>query len=350
MRKLLVTGGCGFIGSHTCCILLKSGYELIVLDSNINSTEKPLKRLKDFKDLKNVDFKSKLEIVSGDIRDANILKNIFKKSFMNGEPIEGVIHFAGLKSVSESIEKEIEYWDVNLGGSLSLLKVMEEYNCKTIVFSSSASIYSSNNKQPLNEKSLISPNSIYGMTKLAVENILISLTKRKNSIWRIANLRYFNPIGAHPSGMIGEDPTIKYGNLFPEIIEVASGKKKNLIVFGNDWPTKDGTGIRDYIHVLDLAEGHKAAIEYLFNNHPQVININLGTGKGTSVLDLIKTFEKVNHKIIPYVFNKRRTGDIPISIADNKLALEILNWKPKRNLVDMCKDAWKWKINNLNGF
>ena len=269
---------------------------------------------------------------------------------MKGEPIEGVIHFAGLKSVSESIEKEIEYWDVNLGGSLSLLRVMEEYNCKTIVFSSSASIYSSNNKQPLNEKSLISPNSIYGMTKLAVENILISLTKRKNSIWRIANLRYFNPIGAHPSGMIGEDPTIKYGNLFPEIIEVASGSKKNLIVFGDDWPTKDGTGIRDYIHVLDLAEGHKAAIEYLFNNHPQVININLGTGEGTSVLDLIKTFEKVNHKIIPYVFNKRRSGDIPISIADNKLALEILNWKPKRNLVDMCKDAWKWKINNPNGF
>ncbi len=350
MHKLLVTGGCGFIGSHTCFSLLKSGYKIVVLDSNINSTEEPLEKLKEIKELETIDFNSKLQFINGDIRDYSVVNKIFKDALNIGDPIQGVIHFAGLKSVSESITNPTEYWDVNFLGSLSLIKVMEEHNCQTIVFSSSASIYSSSNKQPLNESSLINPISPYGMTKVAVENMLISLTKKNNNIWRIANLRYFNPIGAHPSGLIGEDPIIKNGNLFPELTNVANGVYEKLVVYGNDWPTKDGTGIRDYIHVIDLAEGHKAALEFLFNNSPQVININLGTGLGTSVLEMIKTFEKVTHKKIPYVFSERRSGDIPISIADNKLALEKLDWEPKRNLDDMCRDAWNWKIKNPDGF
>lgn len=350
MHKLLVTGGCGFIGSHTCFSLLKSGYKLVVIDSNINSTEKTLKRLGQIDELRKIDVNSRLEFIKGDIRDYSVLKKIFINSLNLGDPIQGVIHFAGLKSVSDSIANVTEYWDVNFGGTLSLIKTMEEYKCQTIVFSSSASIYSGKNKQPLNEDSLINPISPYGMTKVAVENMLISLTKKINNNWRIANLRYFNPIGAHPSGIIGEDPIMKNGNLFPALTDVASGINKNLMVYGNDWPTEDGTGIRDYIHVIDLAEGHKAALEYLFDNSPQAINLNLGTGIGTSVISLIKTFERVNQQKIPYIFSERRAGDIPISIADNKLALEKLNWKPERNLVDMCKDAWNWKIKSSNGF
>ncbi len=350
MKRLLITGGCGFIGSHTSYVLLNAGYKLTIVDSFINSSRESILKLKNLSNEVRLLIESNLDIFHGDIRDFSLLNNIFKESKSKGEPIEGVIHFAGLKSVPDSFSNPLEYWDVNLGGTLTLIKVMGIYNCKTIVFSSSATIYGNTNSQLLNESSNINPTSPYGLTKAAVENILISIAKEPTSKWRIANLRYFNPIGAHPSGLIGEDPINYGGNLFPKLAEVAQGKCDHLIIFGNDWPTKDGTGIRDYIHVLDLADGHKAALEYLINSSPHSINFNLGTGIGTSVLDLINTFEKVNKISIPFVFSSRREGDIPISIADNSLALKKLNWVPRRNLEDMCKDFWRWKIENPEGY
>ena len=350
MRRLLITGGCGFIGSHTSYILLKSGYKLTIIDSYINSTNRSITRLKFLgKEIKN-NIESNLEIFEGDIRDFELLNKIFLNAKSKGESIEGVIHFAGLKSVPDSLINPIEYWDVNLGGTLNLIKVMNIHNCKTIVFSSSATIYGKTNQQPIKESSSFNPSSTYGLTKVAVEEFLKSLTNDQNSNWKIANLRYFNPIGAHPTGLIGEDPTNYCGNLFPKLADVAQGKIEFLTIFGNDWATKDGTGIRDYIHVLDLSEGHKSALEYLINNPPQLINLNLGTGIGTSVLELISTFERINKIKIPYVFNARREGDVPISIADNTLAIEKLNWSIERNLEDMCRDFWKWRLENPNGY
>jgi len=350
MKRLLITGGCGFIGSHTSYVLLKAGYKLTIVDSFVNSSRESILQLKNLNEEFKLIIESNLEILEGDIRDFSFLDNIFKESKLKEEPIEGVIHFAGLKSVPDSFSNPLNYWDVNLGGTLILIRVMNIHNCKTLVFSSSATIYGNTNSQPLTESSHINPTSTYGLTKAAVENVLISLTKEPNSNWRIANLRYFNPIGAHPSGLIGEDPINYGGNLFPKIAQVAQGNEEKLIIFGNDWPTIDGTGIRDYIHVLDLSEGHKAALEYLLKNPPQSINCNLGTGIGTSVLELINAFEKVNKISIPFVFSSRREGDIPISIADNSLALKKLNWLPRRNLEDMCKDFWRWKIENPKGY
>lgn len=350
MSRFLITGGSGFIGSHTVFTLLNAGYKITVLDSFINSFEKALISLKNLNYDNPINFDTNLEVVKGDIRDKNILNKIFIKAEDNEDSIQGVIHFAGLKSVSGSIKNPIEYWRVNVGGTVTLIEVMNDHNCNNLVFSSSATIYGSNNLQPLRESSLIKPSSPYGFTKAAVENFLTSLCLDSNSKWKIANLRYFNPIGSHPSGLIGEDPITPGGNLFPQLGKAAFNKKEILKIYGNDWPTYDGTGVRDFIHVLDLSDGHKAAIEYLLKNPPQVININLGTGLGTSVLDLIRTFEKVNNTKIPFIFSSKREGDIPISIADNKLALEILDWKPKRNLEDMCKDFWKWKTKNPSGY
>tara|TARA_Y100000589_G_C27127009_1_gene618970 strand:- start:141 stop:1199 length:1059 start_codon:yes stop_codon:yes gene_type:complete len=350
VHRLLITGGCGFIGSHTSYVLLNAGYSLIILDSFENSSIEPINKLKNLSnDFKSI-IESKLKIYKGDIRDFSLVCKIFDDSKNEGEPIEGVIHFAGLKSVPNSFNNPIKYWDFNVGGTLNLIKVMNIYNCKTIVFSSSATIYGDKNSQPLKESSHINPSSPYGLTKVAVENILQSLSRSEKSKWRVANLRYFNPIGAHPSGLIGEDPINYGGNLFPKLSDVALGKEDHLIIFGNDWPTKDGTGIRDYIHVLDLAEGHQVALEYLINNEPHSINFNLGTGIGTSVLELINTFEMVNKTKIPFVFSSRRNGDIPISIADNSFAIKKLKWTPKRNLEDMCRDFWKWKIINPDGY
>ena len=350
MRSILLTGGNGYIGTHTCVSFLKKNYKIIVLDSNVNSSPISLKRVKEiFKLRKN--SQENIIFEKGDIRNEIFLRNVFINAIKRNSPIKAVVHFAGLKSVKDSVIDPLSYWDSNLFGALCLLKVMNKYKCKTIVFSSSAAIYGKNIKNPIEEISLIKPISPYGDTKVAVEKILenLFLSDTKHE-WRIANLRYFNPIGAHHTGLIGENPYDVPSNIFPYICGVAIGKYKKLNIFGNDWPTKDGTGVRDYIHVMDLADSHLSAMEFLLNNEPQIINLNIGTGIGTSVLELVKIFEKVNNCIIPFDFYDRRLGDVAQLIANNKNAIYKLNWKPKKSLEDMCRDGWKWKKLNPNGY
>ena len=348
--KILVTGGGGFIGSHTCLALLEKGNEIVVIDSFVNSHKKSLERvinlLKVKKKIDNVDIK----ITKADIRDENILDKIFLDHKNTGKPIEAVIHFAGLKSVKESVLNPLHYWNVNVNGSLNIFRVMTKYNCRTIVFSSSATIYSILNDKPLKEDTEIKPINPYGRTKVAIENILNDIYDSQPEGWKIANLRYFNPIGAHPSGLIGEAPVGVPSNIFPYLTQVATGKLEKLSIFGNDWPTFDGTAIRDYIHVMDLADGHISALEYLIKNKNQIVNVNLGTGVGTSVLELVNTFERVNNVKIPFEYAGRRVGDSCSVIADNNLAISCLGWSPKRSLEEMCEDGWKWQSLNPEGY
>ena len=344
MKTILVTGGAGFIGSHTCLVLLEAGIEVFVIDSFVNSNKSSLKEvLKIFSGSFQGKF-NKINLYEGDIRDENLLLKIFDEAQREKKPIDGVIHFAGLKSVEESIHKPLKYWDFNVNGTLSLLKVMEENNCKNIVFSSSATIYANSNEKIKEDfyKKSINP---YASTKITIEKLLEDYFL-SNREWRITNLRYFNPIGAHKSGLIGENPLGKPNNIFPLITLVASEELSNIKIFGNNWPTKDGTGVRDYIHVMDLAEGHLSALNYSIKNKPGILNVNLGTGKGYSVLELIKTFEEVNNVKVPYVFAPRRDGDNAYVVADNHLALSTLDWYPKRDLEDMGKDGWNWQIKN----
>tara|TARA_B100000579_G_scaffold421337_1_gene422006 strand:+ start:2969 stop:4018 length:1050 start_codon:yes stop_codon:yes gene_type:complete len=348
MKTILITGGAGFIGSHTCLVLLQNGYNLIVLDSLINSSEESLSRVK--KIIQDKDIEEKIEFIKGDIRDKFLLNKIFKEASNKLRPIEAVIHFAGLKAVAESIENPLLYWDINVAGSICLFNTMNENNCKTIVFSSSATIYASLENIALTEDSPISPSNPYGETKASIERILQGLYKSSSEGWRIINLRYFNPVGAHPSGVIGENPSGLPNNLFPYITQVAFGEIDRLNVFGSDWPTKDGTGVRDYIHVMDLAEAHYAALKMLFTYNQKFLNLNIGTGKGTSVLELVRTFEKINNCEIPYRYTDRRNGDLASVVADNKLALSFLEWQPKRSIEDMCRDGWNWQKNNPKGF
>ncbi len=350
MSKILVTGGTGFIGSHTTLLLLEKGYEVLILDSNINSNPKTIDKIHQICNKNGVDSRNKLFFCKGDLRDLNCLENLFLNSIKSKKPISGVIHFAGLKSVSESITKSLNYWDQNVAGSITLLKVMKKYNCKTIVFSSSATVYGVSNKDKIDELSEIKPINSYGKTKYTIETILENLFYSENGSWRIANLRYFNPIGAHPSGIIGDEPKGKANNLFPILLKVAAGKAQYLEVFGGDWDTKDGTGIRDYIHVMDLAEGHLKTLELLISNAPQIQNINLGTGHGTSVLGLINIFQKVNNIKIPYLITSRRVGDVQQLVADNTKAINLLNWQPKLRIENMCIDGWRWykEFNLLN--
>ena len=345
--RILVTGGAGFIGSHTCLSLMQRGYEIIVIDSFVNSNEVSLDRV--IKILKRNSSNKNLYIktLRSDIRDEKKLIKLFSESQKEGNPIKAVFHFAGLKSVRESVLNPLLFWDVNVNGAIKLFQVMDRYECRTIVFSSSASIYGSSNSNPILEDTKIKPISPYGKTKAAVEQLLNDIYSDK---WRIANLRYFNPIGAHRSGLIGEAPMNVPSNIFPYLTQVAAGTLEKLTVFGNNWPTKDGTGVRDYIHVMDLAEGHIAALEYLLKGEPQIINMNLGTGLGTSVLELINIFESTNKIKIPYVFSSRRKGDVPTLIADNSLAISSLDWSPKRGLNEMCADAWKWQSLNPYGY
>ena len=345
--KILVTGGAGFIGSHTCLVLLEKGHEVIVIDSFINSNKKSLERVINLVKLKNKDIN--LQIINADIRNKGILEKLFVDSLNSDKPINAVIHFAGLKSVKESVRKPLHYWNSNVHGSINLLSIMNKYNCRTIVFSSSATIYGVNDNK-LKETSEINPINPYGKTKAAVERLLSDIFISNPNQWRIANLRYFNPIGAHHSGLIGESPKGIPNNIFPYITQVAAGNFEILNIFGNDWPTQDGTGVRDYIHVMDLAEGHKKSLEFLIENSPQFINLNIGTGKGTSVLELINTFEFVNKVNIPYKFSSRRDGDVSTLIADNSLAISCLDWKPKRSLIDMCSDGWQWQLLNPEGY
>ena len=348
--KILITGGAGYIGSHTCYLLLKRGYEIIVFDSFINSSFSSLKRVKRILINEKIDFQD-FKIINGDIRDEKLLDKVFKDEIISGKPIESVIHFAGLKSVQESVESPIEYWECNVGGTLNLIKAMENNNCKSLIFSSSATIYNSSDYFKFKENSPIKPISPYGQTKATVEKLLFDLHKSDMKKWKIINLRYFNPIGAHESGMIGENPLNKPNNLFPLMNLAARGIIDELKIYGNDWPTNDGTAIRDYIHVMDLAEGHISALSFLINDQKTKFeSINLGTGLGTSVLELVKTFMRVNKVKIPYSFTNRRPGDSCFLVADNSKSLTILNWLPKRNIEDMCKDGWKWSFLNPEGY
>ena len=349
MSCILVTGGAGFIGSHTCLLLLESGYEVFVIDSFVNSSKNSLERIKTIGKTCNLNFNKKLHIYEGDLRDKKSIIKIFRDAEMFNKKIEGVIHFAGLKAVGESVLNPIKYWECNLYSTINLLAVMENFSCNKIVFSSSATIYGIANSN-LSEDTFIDPINPYGKTKASIENFLIDIFNNPKQNWAIANLRYFNPVGAHPSGLIGENPIGIPNNIFPFITQVALGRLRELKIFGNDWPTKDGTCIRDYIHVIDLAEGHIRAMEKLFNNESILLKINLGTGEGTSVLELVKIFENVNKVKIPYSFTRRRKGDYPRVVAKNKLAEKELNWIPKRNIYDMCKDGWNWQIKNPNGY
>ena len=351
MRTILVTGGTGYIGSHTCLTLLENKFKVIVFDNLKNSSYLIFLRIKEILIKKNLnkDLINNFTFIEGDIRDIKALENVFSKYEKEGNPIQAVIHFAGLKSVKESIEIPLSYWDVNLLGSINLFKVMTRYECNKIIFSSSATVYTFKNNELLKETDDLNPISPYGNTKLAIERVLKDLYIHSPLKWKICNLRYFNPIGAHSSGLIGENPLGKPNNIFPLILKVASKKMDQLKIFGNDWNTRDGTCIRDFIHVMDVAFGHYLALNYLFDNKSQYVSLNLGTGIGTSILKLIDIFEKVNQVEIPYVFSDRREGDQAFLVADNSLLKKTLNWEPKKNISEMCKDGWNWQKLNPNG-
>ncbi len=350
MVRILVTGGAGFVGSHTCLLLLEAGHEIISLDSYVNSSKNVFKRIIDICKLKKIN-QELLNIFECDIRDERSLDHIFKKFSENNREIQGVIHFAGLKSVKESEADPHEYWDVNLGGTLNLLKVMKKFNCRKIVFSSSATIYGDPENLPIVEDAKIKPINPYGKTKAAVEQLLFDIYNSEPKRWSIVNLRYFNPVGSHQSGLIGEDPRGIPNNLFPYICKVANGQMENLKIYGSDWPTKDGTGVRDYIHIEDLADGHKKALELMFSEKEgSYRSINLGCGQGISVLEMVKTFEKTNNCKIKKVFESRREGDVAKTYADISLAKRILGWTPKKSLYDVCRDGWKWAKLNPDGY
>ena len=330
--KILVTGGTGYIGSHTCVELLNAGYEIVVLDNLSNSKIEVVDKIKK---ITGKDFK----FYEQDLCNEEKLDTLFKN-----ENIDAVIHFAGLKAVGESVEKPILYYQNNLDSTLTLCKIMNKYNVKKIVFSSSATVYGSQDILPIKETASLSTTNPYGSTKLFIEYILDDIYKSDNE-WSIIKLRYFNPVGAHESGLIGEDPNGIPNNLMPYVSKVAIGELPNLNVFGNDYNTKDGTGVRDYIHVVDLAKGHIKALEYIDKNKGSIA-VNLGTGIGYSVLDIVNAYEKENNVKIPYKIVKRRDGDIAECYADPEKALTLLNWKAEKNLNDMVKSAYDFIINN----
>ena len=350
MKSILITGGAGFIGSHTCLLLLKKGYVVFIIDSFVNSSDKIAGRISTILEKQGINTKGRIYLIKGDLKKSSDIEKVFKMSFEVKKEIESVIHFAGLKSVSDSVKNPLTYWENNVCGTINLLKVMEKYNCKNIVFSSSATVYRAHANKLLNEDDICEPVNPYGKNKLTIERILNDIYKSKPFQFRIASLRYFNPVGAHESALIGENPLGTPNNIFPLITQVAIGKIKEIKIFGSDWQTPDGTGVRDYIHVHDLAEGHLLTLEYLLKEKPQILTLNLGTGKGTSVLELIKTFESVNRVEIPFSFDKRRLGDNAFVVADNSKAKLILNWIPKKDINEMCRDGWKWQLKNPNGY
>ena len=349
MRTYLVTGGAGFIGCHICLMLLQNKYSLYILDSFINSFPESLDRVKMISKLDDEYLRNNISLVKGDLRDKNSIKKVFLDAKAKGKTIDGVIHLAGLKSVSQSIVDPLFYWDNNVISTINLLEVMKDHGCFTIVFSSSASIYDTSSKF-IDEKANLRAKHPYAETKIAIEKLLKDVYESNSNKWRVANLRYFNPIGAHISGLIGEDPLGIPNNIFPRIIKVASREIDKLRIFGNDYPTLDGSGVRDFIHVMDLAEGHLNALKYLSEGQQKFISINLGTGKGTSVLELIKIFERVNNVKIPYIFSKRREGDAAEVVADNSLANEVINFCAKKSLSEMCRDGWQWYLKNPDGY
>ena len=335
---VLVTGGTGYIGSHTVLLMLEAGYQVTVIDNLSNSTTNSLDRVKSLTGSNSIRF------YEMDIRDDQTLKTLFSEN-----DFDAVVHFAGLKAVGESTEKPIEYYDNNVNGTLTLCNAMRQANVKTMVFSSSATVYGDPETVPITEDFPTGgTTNPYGTSKLMIEQMLEDLYKSDND-WRIARLRYFNPVGAHESGMIGEDPKGIPNNLMPYVTQVASGKLEKLSIFGDDYDTHDGTGVRDYIHVIDLADGHLKALTKLAEQ-PGIVTYNLGTGNGYSVLDAVKAFERVNNIKIPYTIAPRRDGDIASCYADPSYAEKELGWKARRNLDDMLKDAWNWQSKNPEGY
>ena len=334
--KILVTGGAGYIGSHTCLSLLEAGHEVCVVDNLSNSKKDPLERIQEI-------TRRNLEFYCIDLAYKDALALVFEK-----HEFDAVIHFAGFKAVGESVLMPLKYYWNNIAGSLVLFELMDTFGVRNIVFSSSATVYGEPEKVPIKETFPVSPTNPYGRTKLHIENILRDLYGADQN-WNIAILRYFNPVGAHTSGMIGEDPNDIPNNLMPFISQVAVGKQPELSVYGNDYPTPDGTGVRDYIHVMDLAAGHICALEKLQEN-PGLLTYNLGTGRGYSVLEMIRAFEKMSGQSVPYKISSRREGDIAICYADPSIAEAELGWKAELDVNAMCRDAWRWQSMNPDGY
>ena len=333
---VLVTGGAGYIGSHTAISLIESGHEIVVYDNFSNASMESIRRVE------KITGKT-IPVVEGDICDEEALHQLF-----DTYPIDAVIHFAGLKAVGESVEQPLRYYDNNVGGTITLCRVMESHGCKSIIFSSSATVYGDPHSVPIKEDSPLSATNPYGRSKLMIEEMLQDLYISDNT-WKIVLLRYFNPVGAHPSGLIGESPNDIPNNLMPYISQTAVGKRDLLQVFGGDYPTPDGTGVRDYIHVMDLAEGHLKALEHL-DDFNKVMTINLGTGRGYSVLEMVKAFEQASDRKVPYKIVERRAGDIATCYADPGYAKEVLGWEASRGIEEMCQDAWRWQSQNPDGY
>jgi len=347
-NKILVTGGAGYIGTHTCIALHEAGYEVVVYDNLSNSSREAINRVSTL-------IGQPIDFIKGDIRDAEAMRNVF-----SSHHFFGVIHFAGLKAVGESVAKPLLYYNNNVSGTITLLEIMAEYGVKNLVFSSSATVYGDPETLPIDENSKRSCTNPYGQSKLAVEYILEDLAVSDNS-WSLIALRYFNPVGAHSSGQIGEDPNDVPNNLMPYISQVAVGKLDKLNIFGNDYPTVDGTGVRDFIHVTDLAQGHVAALNYSeqqaglrsrsdATSSVGFLPINLGTGKGTSVLELVSAFSDVSGQTVPYQFTGRRVGDIASCYASADKAKTLLGWQAELSIADMCQDTWRWQSQSPNGY
>jgi len=330
--SILVTGGAGYIGSHTCVALCEAGYTPVVLDNFCNSTASVVQQIEAL-------TQQSIKVIHGDIRDERLVQKIFED-----HQFEAVIHFAGLKAVGESVVEPLKYYDVNVSGSLTLLQAMQKANMKKLIFSSSAAVYGVCNELPIKENASCHPANPYGRSKLIIEEMLTDLVQADRQ-WSVACLRYFNPIGAHPSGLIGERPHGIPSNLMPYLTQAAAGLRKELSVFGNDYPTSDGSAVRDYIHVMDLAEGHVSAVRHVAQKSGMTI-LNLGTGKGHSVLEMVQVFEGVTGEKVPYKICQRRVGDVAACWADSTAAEQALGWRAKRGLEEMCRDSWRWQISS----
>jgi UDP-glucose 4-epimerase len=336
MPTILLTGATGYIGSHTWLALWDAGFDVLGLDNHVNSSPRVLERLERI-------GRRAPRFVEADVGDAAALAALFAR-----ETIDAVVHFAALKAVGESVAKPLAYWRNNVGGLLTLVETMGRAGCKSIVFSSSATVYGMPEQLPITEGAPLAATNPYGQTKLAGENLLGDLAA-SDPAWAVGLLRYFNPVGAHASGLIGEDPRGTPNNLMPYVAQVAVGRRAELSVFGGDWPTPDGTGVRDYIHVVDLAEGHVAALRHLLGGRGS-LTVNLGTGRGTSVLELVRAFEAASGRPVPHRIVDRRPGDVPACWADPALAERLLGWRATRDLAAMCADTWRWQSLNPQGF
>jgi len=334
---ILLTGGAGYIGLHTAAVLIAAGHPVVLFDNFSNSKPLALKRLEAI-------VGRAVPCVEGDVRSRQDMDGLFDQY-----PVSAVVHFAGLKAVGESVAQPVRYYDNNVTGALVLLAAMQRAEVRRIVFSSSATVYGDADFSPIPETAALRPANVYGRSKLMVEEILRDLHLAAPG-WSVALLRYFNPVGAHPSGLIGEDPNGIPSNLMPYVTQVAVGRLPELQVFGGDYPTPDGSGVRDYIHVMDLAEGHRAALDWALRDPREVLTANLGTGQGRSVLELVRAFEQASGQAIPYRIAPRRPGDVPACWSDPSLAGQRLGWTARRSLEDMCRDAWNWQRNNPQGF